>query len=146
MQNCVIIDVRYSSPTLASALANLFPTFTFLLTVIFRFVCCYAICFCSIRHNQLSLIFAAMPILSPRIQQHLHPSPSTMLTTFNNWLISGLYIATACLSISAKIVSQVAVLKGYPSEITLVLFYCLFGSIQSVLVTLILKETQTLGC
>ncbi|TYG92532.1 hypothetical protein ES288_A11G039200v1, partial [Gossypium darwinii] len=41
---------------------------------------------------------------------------------------------------------QAAVLKGYPSEITLVSFYCLFGSIQSALVTLILKETQTLGC
>ncbi|TYI02034.1 hypothetical protein ES332_A11G242800v1 [Gossypium tomentosum] len=35
MQNCVIIGVRYSSPTLASALANLIPAFTFLLAVIF---------------------------------------------------------------------------------------------------------------
>ncbi|KAB2058300.1 hypothetical protein ES319_A11G226200v1 [Gossypium barbadense] len=41
---------------------------------------------------------------------------------------------------------QAAVLKGYPLEIMLVSFYCLFGSIQSALVTLILKETQTLGC
>ncbi|XP_040936529.1 WAT1-related protein At2g37450 [Gossypium hirsutum] len=146
MQNCVIIGVRYSFPTLASALANLISAFTFLLAVIFRFICCYAICFCSIRHNQLSLIFATMPILSPRIQSHLHPSHSTMLTISNNWLISGLFIATVCLSLSVKIVGQAAVLKGYPSEITLVSFYCLFGSIQSALVTLILKETQTLGC
>ncbi|TYJ10798.1 hypothetical protein E1A91_A11G232900v1 [Gossypium mustelinum] len=35
MQNCVIIGVRYSSPTLASALANLIPAFIFLLPVIF---------------------------------------------------------------------------------------------------------------
>ncbi|MBA0751349.1 hypothetical protein Gogos_000279 [Gossypium gossypioides] len=37
MQNCVIIGVRYNSPTLASTLANLIPAFTFLLAVIFRF-------------------------------------------------------------------------------------------------------------
>ncbi|MBA0735318.1 hypothetical protein Gogos_019177 [Gossypium gossypioides] len=38
MQNCVIIGVIYNSPTLASALANLIPAFTFFLLVIFRFV------------------------------------------------------------------------------------------------------------
>ncbi|TYH38371.1 hypothetical protein ES332_D12G105900v1 [Gossypium tomentosum] len=69
-----------------------------------------------------------------------------MLTTSNNWLIGGLFIATTCLSLLAKIVGQVADLKGYPSEIMLVSLYCLFGSIKSALVTLILKETQTLGC
>ncbi|KAG8484018.1 hypothetical protein CXB51_023249 [Gossypium anomalum] len=35
MQNCVTIGVRYSSPTLGSALANLIPAFTFLLAIIF---------------------------------------------------------------------------------------------------------------
>ncbi|TYI90073.1 hypothetical protein E1A91_D03G098100v1 [Gossypium mustelinum] len=53
----------------------------------------------------------------------------------NNWLIGALFIVAASLSLSAKIVGQVVVLKGYPSEITLVSFYCLFGSIQSALVT-----------
>ncbi|KAA3488520.1 WAT1-related protein isoform X2 [Gossypium australe] len=38
MQNYVIIGVRYNSPTLASALANLILAFTFLLVVIFKFV------------------------------------------------------------------------------------------------------------
>ncbi|MBA0756493.1 hypothetical protein Gogos_005403 [Gossypium gossypioides] len=38
MQNCVIICVRYNSPTLASAFPNLIPAFTLLLTVIFRFI------------------------------------------------------------------------------------------------------------
>ncbi|MBA0833733.1 hypothetical protein Goarm_006157 [Gossypium armourianum] len=45
-----------------------------------------------------------MPRLSPPIQPHLHPSLSTMLTTSNNWLIGGLFIATASLSLLAKIV------------------------------------------
>ncbi|MBA0789652.1 hypothetical protein Gotri_025615, partial [Gossypium trilobum] len=32
------------------------------------------------------------------------------------------------------------ILKGYPSEITLVSLYCLFGTIQSTLVTLIIER------
>ncbi|XP_021292518.1 WAT1-related protein At3g56620-like, partial [Herrania umbratica] len=36
MQNCVFTGADYSSPALASALANLVPAFTFLLAVTFR--------------------------------------------------------------------------------------------------------------
>lgn len=38
MQNCVLVGVRYSSPTLGSAISNLSPAFTFMLAVIFRFI------------------------------------------------------------------------------------------------------------
>lgn len=37
MQNCVFTGVSYSSPTLASAIGQLIPAFTFSLAVIFRF-------------------------------------------------------------------------------------------------------------
>jgi len=37
MQNCVFIGVSYSSPTLASAIGNSVPAFTFLFAVICRF-------------------------------------------------------------------------------------------------------------
>ncbi|MBA0768046.1 hypothetical protein Gotri_016883 [Gossypium trilobum] len=154
MQNYVIIGVRYSSPTLASALANLIPAFTFLLGVIFRMeklelkssksqikVLGTLV---SISGALVMTLYKGPPILSLPIQPHLHPSPSTMLTTSKIWLIGGLFIATASLSLLANIIGQVVVLKGYPSEITLVSFYCLFRSIQSTLVTLTLKETQTL--
>ncbi|KAB2066726.1 hypothetical protein ES319_A09G179900v1, partial [Gossypium barbadense] len=142
--------VSYSSPTLASALANLIPAFTFLLAVIFRMeklelkspksqikVLGTLV---SISGALIMTLYKGPPVLSPPIQPHLHPSPSTMLTTSNNWLIGGLFIATASLSLSANIVGQAAVLKGYPSEITLVSFYCLFGTIQSALVTLIFER------
>ncbi|PPS01500.1 hypothetical protein GOBAR_AA19152 [Gossypium barbadense] len=138
------------SPTLASALANLIPAFTFLLAVIFRMeklelkspksqikVLGTLV---SISGALIMTLYKGPPVLSPPIQPHLHPSPSTMLTTSNNWLIGGLFIATASLSLSANIVGQAAVLKGYPSEITLVSFYCLFGTIQSALVTLIFER------
>ncbi|MBA0684570.1 hypothetical protein Goari_026152 [Gossypium aridum] len=94
----------------------------------------------SISGALIMTLYKGPPVLSPPIQPHLHPSPSTMLTTSNNWLIGGLFIATASLSLSANIVGQAAVLKGYPSEIMLVSFYCLFGTIQSALVTLLFER------
>ncbi|KAF3437080.1 hypothetical protein FNV43_RR19833 [Rhamnella rubrinervis] len=36
-ENCAFTGVYYSSPTLAAAMTNLVPAFTFLLAVIFRF-------------------------------------------------------------------------------------------------------------
>ncbi|MBA0817691.1 hypothetical protein Gohar_019404 [Gossypium harknessii] len=43
-------------------------------------------------------------------------------------------------SSSGFFLQKVAVLKGYPSEIMLVSLYCLFGNIQSALVTLIFER------
>ncbi|MBA0713555.1 hypothetical protein Golax_012582, partial [Gossypium laxum] len=51
-------------------------------------------------------LYKGPPILSPPIQPHLHLSPSTMLTTSKNWLIGGLFIATASLSLLANIIGQ----------------------------------------
>ncbi|MBA0653527.1 hypothetical protein Goklo_020692 [Gossypium klotzschianum] len=125
MQNYVIIGVRYSSLTLASALANLIPAFTFLLGVIFR-----------MEKLELKSSKSQIKVLGTLVSI----SGALVMTLYKG----GLFITTASLSLLANIIGQVVVLKGYPSEITLVSFYCLFRSIQSTLVTLTLKETQTL--
>ncbi|MBA0604982.1 hypothetical protein Godav_017599 [Gossypium davidsonii] len=49
-------------------------------------------------------------------------------------------LASLILLPAAFFLHKVAVLKGYPSEITLVFLYCLFGNIQSALVTLIFER------
>ncbi|XP_022775379.1 WAT1-related protein At3g28050-like [Durio zibethinus] len=79
-------------------------------------------------------------VLSPPAQPYSQPSSSTILTTPNNWIIGGLFIATACLSLLTNIIGQAVILKGYPSAITLVSFYCLFGTIQCGLVALIAER------
>ncbi|KAA8540850.1 hypothetical protein F0562_024813 [Nyssa sinensis] len=53
-----------------------------------------------------------------------------VFTAATNWIIGGLFLATASLSVSIWNTSQAAILKGYPSEITIVAFYCFFGTIQ----------------
>lgn len=61
----------------------------------------------SISGALIMTLYKGRPILSPPIQPQLHPSSSTMLTASNNWLIGGLFIVTASLSLSANIVGQV---------------------------------------
>ncbi|XVF54160.1 hypothetical protein PTKIN_Ptkin05aG0158600 [Pterospermum kingtungense] len=149
MQNCVFTGVSYSSPTLASALGNLIPALTFLLAVMFRMEKLELKSsksrikilgtLVSISGALIMTLYKGPAILSPPAQPH-SPSPSTMLTTPNNWIIGGFFIATACLSLSANIIGQAAILKGYPSEITLITFYCLFGTIQCALVALIAER------
>ncbi|GLT70535.1 hypothetical protein SLA2020_426090 [Shorea laevis] len=150
MQNCMSTGVRYSSPTLASAILNLIPVFTFLLAVIFRMEKI------DLRNSKSQIkilgtlvsisgaiivtLFKGPSIVGPVAQSQPQPSPSTMLTTTNSWVIGGLFLAAAGLCIAISIIAQAAILKGYPSKITLVFFYSFFGTIQSAIVAFIAER------
>ncbi|KAI9175127.1 hypothetical protein LWI28_027786 [Acer negundo] len=155
MQNCVFTGVNYSSPTLGSAMANLVPAFTFLLAVIFRMEKLDLI---SLR-SQIKVMGTLVSISGALIvtfykgpsiggaaepmQPQVQPPSSSLtnlLVTTNNWVIGGILFATAGLSLSILNVSQAAILKGYPSEITMVSFYSFFGAIQCAILTLIAER------
>ncbi|KAK8600080.1 hypothetical protein V6N12_049939 [Hibiscus sabdariffa] len=150
MQNCIFTGVSYSSPTLGSALANLIPAFTFLLAVVFRMEKLELRStksqikilgtLVSIAGALVITLYKGPTILSPPAQPHSEPSPPTMLTTTsNNWIIGGLFIATACFSLSANIIGQAAILKGNPNawklspdiELVSVVYSALFGGVAT---------------
>ncbi|KAK9995853.1 hypothetical protein SO802_020539 [Lithocarpus litseifolius] len=155
MQNCVFIGVSYSSPTLASAIGNSVPAFTFLFAVICRFE---KVDLRSSRSQikilgtlvsisgALIIIFykgpriGTTPIQPSNNSHRSQPFPSTMLATTNNWIIGGFFLATASLSLSVWTTAQAAILKGYPSEMTIVSFYSFFGTIQCAIVSLIAER------
>ncbi|KAG5536834.1 hypothetical protein RHGRI_024312 [Rhododendron griersonianum] len=149
MQNCVFTGINYSSPTLGSAMSNLVPAFTFLLAAIFRME---KVDFRSSR-SRVKIMgtlvsisgalvvtlykgppIGSLPFQSPSVSsEDSFPSQSSlfnMLATESNWILGGLFLAIACLSLAICNISQAAILKGYPSELTTVAFYCLFGTIQ----------------
>ncbi|GFZ17488.1 nodulin MtN21 /EamA-like transporter family protein [Actinidia rufa] len=140
MQNFAFTGINYSSPTLASAMSNLIPAFTFLLAVIFRMekldmrssrsVVKIIGTLVSISGALIVTLYKGSPIVSYQIQPSL-------LATESNWVLGGLFIAIASLSVAIWNTSQAAILKGYPSEATIVAFYCLFGTVQCAAVTLI---------
>ncbi|KAJ0105854.1 hypothetical protein Patl1_17991 [Pistacia atlantica] len=126
MQNCVSTGINYSSPTLGSAMGNLIPAFTFLLAALFRMEKLNLRSLISqvkILGTLVSISGALIVILykGPAIGAVPQPHSSSLPaeTATNDWA---------------------AILKGYPSEMTLVTFYCFFGTIQCTIVSLIAER------
>ncbi|KAL7161598.1 hypothetical protein ACSBR2_042128 [Camellia fascicularis] len=155
MQNCVFTGINYSSPTLGSAMGNLIPAFTFLLAVIFRMEKLdlgstrsrvkIMGTLVSISGALIVTLYKGTPIGSLPVQSPSLSSQDSlfkMLATESNWVLGGLFLATASLSVSIWNTSQAAILKGYPSELTIVAFYCLFGTIQCTVLTLFAERNN----
>lgn len=146
MQNCVFTGVNYSSPTLASATVQVVPAFTFLLAVILRMEKLdlrSSISRIKIMGTVVSITGAMIIIFykGPPIGATTFPSnPDPVLTAKKSWVIGGFFLATASFSLSIFTTFQAAILEGYPSEMTIVSFYCLFGTIQCAIVSLIAEK------
>uniref|UniRef100_A0A2N9G642 WAT1-related protein n=1 Tax=Fagus sylvatica TaxID=28930 RepID=A0A2N9G642_FAGSY len=150
MQNCVFTGVSYSSPTLASAIGNSVPAFTFLFAVICRLEKLdlrssrsqikIIGTLVSISGALIVIFYKGPPIQFSNNSLPPQPSPSTVLATTNNWILGGFFLAIASLSLAIWTTAQAAILKGYPSEMTIVSFYCFFGTVQCAMVSLIAER------
>ncbi|KAL6182398.1 hypothetical protein ACLB2K_043820 [Fragaria x ananassa] len=155
MQNCVFTGVSYSSPTLASAMSNLVPAFTFFLAVIFRMEKLdlrntrsqikIIGTLVSISGALVVTLYKGAPLLSTPVQSTPDSSPSntSSSTSMNNWVIGGLFLATASSCLAIWNTAQAAILKGYPSEMTIVSFYSLFGTIQCTILSLFFERNPS---
>ncbi|KAJ4848507.1 hypothetical protein Tsubulata_047762, partial [Turnera subulata] len=141
--------VEYSSPTLASAMNNLLPAFTFTLAVIFRMER-LAIKSCStqakIAGTLVSIsgalvvvlykgpvILSMMSSTSPSILLHhqLLGSPSP------NWVMGGLLFAVMELLYSTAFIILAQVMKVYPAEIVVIFLCNLIGAIICIPICLV---------
>ncbi|XP_019053105.1 PREDICTED: WAT1-related protein At5g40240-like [Nelumbo nucifera] len=154
MQSCVYTGISYSSPTLGSAIGNLVPACTFILAVIFRMEKLDLRSWSSqvkIMGTLVSISGALVVTLykGPSIgttlsssqlpDKRFSSSPSNSLTG-NNWILGGVFFAVASLSLSIWNTLQAAIVRGYPDETTIVSFYCLFGTIQTAVISLIAER------
>jgi ABC-type siderophore export system fused ATPase/permease subunit len=63
-QICGYKGIEYSSPTLASAISNLTPAFTFILAIIFRFLSFLSLCFYLIFTSPYMILLFLVPNLT----------------------------------------------------------------------------------
>ncbi|XP_043723798.1 WAT1-related protein At5g40240-like [Telopea speciosissima] len=156
MQTCGSTGINFSSPTLGSAMINLVPAFTFILAVIFR------VEKVDLRSsgNQLRILGSLVSI-SGALTVTLYKGPSIGTTpssshssqiptssnsnalTGSNWILGGLFLSAASLSLSIWNTLQAATLKRYPTEMIIVSFSSLFGSVQCALIALIFERNPT---
>ncbi|KAJ7974537.1 WAT1-related protein [Quillaja saponaria] len=148
VQNLSLIGIKYSSPTLATAMGNLIPGFTFLLAVTFRMEKLAR----SRRSSQAKIIGTIVSITGAFIVTLYKGQPIVKVSSFNNssfelpllqksnWVLGGLFFTFTCLSSATWSIVQAATLKEYPEKMTLVFFSCLFGTIQCAVFSLIAER------
>ncbi|XVF60372.1 hypothetical protein PTKIN_Ptkin08bG0040000 [Pterospermum kingtungense] len=149
-QICLYKGIAYSSPTLASAISNLTPAFTFILAVLFRLER-VALRSSSSRAKIIGTIasisgalvivlykgpevFSATPSTSSSVLIEL---PSELESPEQNWVIGGILIAVAKLALSFWFILQTQVMEIYPAELIVTFFCILCTTIFSAPVSLI---------
>ncbi|XP_057482655.1 WAT1-related protein At3g28050-like [Actinidia eriantha] len=141
--------INYSSPTLASAISNLVPAFTFILAIIFRMEKL------ALRSSSsLAKIIGAIVSISGAFVVTLYKGPPLLLTpspsislhqppqSQSNWVIGGLFLTTEYILVPMWYIVQAQIMKEYPAELTVVFFYNLCVSVLALIVGVVAEPNM----
>ncbi|KAL5762003.1 hypothetical protein ACOSP7_018267 [Xanthoceras sorbifolium] len=146
-QVCGYAGIYYSSPTLATAMLNLIPGFTFVLAVIFRME--------KLDWKNASSLAKSMGtivLITGALIMTYYKGPPLLMTPSShkpalqlflgksNWVIGGLLLAIDCIFGSAWLIVQASILKIFPAELIVVFFYTFFVAIQSAILCLVVER------
>ncbi|XP_021645675.2 WAT1-related protein At3g28050-like isoform X2 [Hevea brasiliensis] len=143
--------IKYSSPTLSSAISNLTPAFTFILAIIFRMervalkkrssqakvlgtIVSVAGAFVVTLYKGPPIIIASSPSISlGQCLQSTHP----------NWVLGGILLTAEYILVPLWYIVQTQIMKEYPAELTVVFFYNLSVSIMAAIVSLVTEGASS---
>ncbi|KAI8528359.1 hypothetical protein RHMOL_Rhmol12G0143600 [Rhododendron molle] len=161
VQMCLYLGIQLSSPTLASALTNLTPAFTFILARISGYI------FLSPRMEKLDLkskssqakcigtvvsILGAFTVTFYKGPPIIFGSPSSISVLHEeavqiqspvpqqNWVIGGFLIASGSFILAILFIVQTWIMKDYPAPLMVTLLGNSFTSIFATAVALILER------
>ncbi|KAF5479555.1 hypothetical protein F2P56_000365 [Juglans regia] len=140
--------INFSSPTLASAISNLVPAFTFILAILFRMekialrstssLAKILGTIVSVSGAFVVTLFKGPPIV---IAQPSSLSLSQPLSSENsNWVIGGLLLTAEYILVPLWYIVQAQIMKEYPNELTVIFFYNLCVSIIAAVVAIIAEK------
>ncbi|KAF5755103.1 putative EamA domain-containing protein [Helianthus annuus] len=144
------IGVSYSSPTMASAIGNLAPGFTFLIAVFFRMEKIDIKSSSTIAKllgtileisGAMVFIFYDGPLIL-RMTSNLNSHNRLLLSQETKWVFGGLIITAGAIFGCIWAVLQTKASREYMDQQTIVFFYCLFGTIQCIAVSPFLEQNQ----
>ncbi|KAL7171427.1 hypothetical protein ACSBR2_036141 [Camellia fascicularis] len=147
LQILMYIGIGYSSPTMASAMNSLIPAFTFILALVTRMEkldlkvqssqAKSIGTILSITGAYIVVFYQGPPILFSRPLPNLH---SFSVSVQSNWIVGGFLLATSSFLISLLYIVQTWIIKDYPAEMVVTLFGCIFVTILSAIVALIVER------
>ncbi|XP_004304598.1 PREDICTED: auxin-induced protein 5NG4-like [Fragaria vesca subsp. vesca] len=140
--------INFSSPTVASAMGNCIPIFTFILAIVFRMEkldlrrsSCQAKVLgtiVSVSGAFVVILYKGSVIFSP--SNSPHQNLMMILQQSNKWVIGGLMLAMASILKSSWNILQTSIVKNCPSMITVLFFYTFFVTLQSTVISLFLES------
>ncbi|XP_062106802.1 WAT1-related protein At5g40230-like [Humulus lupulus] len=144
---CMFKGIEYSSPTLATAMSNLSPAFTFVLAVIFRMetldfrrsstVAKTLGTLLSISGALIAVLYKGPKMLSSASPESPFSPEYPLRTSQPNWALGGLLLVAFCILVSIWYILQTQLIKAYPAELTVVVLYSLFTAIIGAVVSFI---------
>ncbi|XP_021727449.1 WAT1-related protein At3g28050-like [Chenopodium quinoa] len=144
----LFVGIRYSSPTLASAINNLSPAFTFIIAIILRME---MINF-SARSSTLKSIGTIVSIIGAFIVTFYQGLPIIFFSSPNklllhslfetqpNWAVGALLLATSSIFLSLTYIAKTWIARDFQSEVLITLISCFFETIVAAIVTLIAEN------
>ncbi|KAJ4705614.1 WAT1-related protein [Melia azedarach] len=144
--------LEYTSSTFASAMANIIPSITFILAVLFRIEkleiskpsaqAKIAGTLVALAGATLTTVYKGIVVIS--LHHHLRKNPTTAGTSKvfldGDWLKGSLMLFISYLSAAAFFILQTWTIKKYPAPITLTSLTCLAGTLLAAIMAAILDH------
>ncbi|KAL8166773.1 hypothetical protein V2J09_008272 [Rumex salicifolius] len=150
LQILAYAGINYSSPTLAAAIGNLIPAFTFILAVSMGMEKLDLSKLTSqakslgtivaISGASVMTLYKGPPILTASDSLHMNRHLPLLAQKSSNWALGGLLLIITSLLSSTWNVLQTATAKEYPDQVIIVFFFSLFGTIQSGVASFFLER------
>ncbi|CAN1272767.1 WAT1-related protein At3g28050 [Linum perenne] len=145
--------INYSSPTLASAISNLTPAFTFILALLFRMEKVSVRRTSSRAKVMGTIVSIAGAFVVTFYKGSVITTAGTSQSTSQNWVLGGFFLTCEYILVPLWYIVQVLfvciswkqtqIMKEYPAELTVVFFYNLVVSIVAAVVALITEGTSS---
>ncbi|XP_059449989.1 WAT1-related protein At3g28050-like [Corylus avellana] len=143
--------INFSSPTLASAISNLVPAFTFILAILFRMekidlrgtssLAKILGTIVSISGAFVVTLYKGPPIvISQPSSASLHQPLNSLKS---DWVIGGLLLTAEYILVPLWYIVQTQIMKEYPNELTVIFFYNLSVSLIAAVVGLITERNSS---
>ncbi|PKI49948.1 hypothetical protein CRG98_029656 [Punica granatum] len=148
LQLFMYIGIGYSSPTLASAMSDLTPAFTFILAIISRMEK-VDLGVLSSRAKFVGTLVSIIGALTltllkglPLIDNGSTTTLQQILLPQSSWIVGAIFLASAALVLSLLYIVQTWIIREYPAELVVALGSCISTAINSSVFTLILERDR----
>ncbi|KAL6294562.1 hypothetical protein ACE6H2_002704 [Prunus campanulata] len=141
------IGINYSSPTMASAMIDLMPAFTFILAVItgmeildLRITSRQAKCIgtvVSISGALMLTLYKGLPLIRANASHNKLINLQLLLSSQTNWFIGGIVLAFQSFLLAMMHIAETWVIRDYPAVLMVTTIRCIFVTIQSAAISLI---------